>query len=403
MLRKICFITKANRYDSHRLFTQQFISALERHGVQCINIDIGEVREGRYLDDDKIAWIHQQNPDMTASFCHLLPSSDGRYLCDFLETPHLTILTDPLIWFVDVAKSSYSIIASVDRGDVQLLEDLGSKRAIFFPHAVEPSLFENSIDGPRPYEVSFVGSCFDYESIVEMWREEWDPILYDMAMDIIEIYKIGEGVYLPKIALQMARERDVPLSNIREFCYWVSNYIRGWDRIQMLKAVAAEHPLHIFGTNVVYPPMNHGWDHYLKDLPHIQFHDAVPFEQVNAIFSQSRVILNTNPFFYDGSHERIFYGLVLGASVITTYNDFVGEQFGIHQGVGYYKLSSWEMMAPEISYYLEDEERRFNQMLKGREIVRKKHTWDQRAEELMDRFPDLYCQVFTGDELSLKF
>ena len=54
-------------------------------------------------------------------------------------------------------------------------------------------------------------------------------------------------------------------------------------------------------------------------------------------------------------------------------------------------------------YYLEDEERRFSQMLKGREIVRHKHTWDQRAEELMHKFPDLYCQVFMGDELSLKF
>lgn len=402
MLRKICFISRSNRYDSQRVFTLEFMAALQRAGVEVSHVDIGE---GKFLSSEKIAWIHEQNPDLTVSFCNILLSKDGRFLWDFIEVPHLTILTDPLIWFIGTAQSRYSIIASVDRADIEMLQNMGSQRALFFPHAIDSSIFDKPIDQPRSYDISFIGTCFDYESIEEMWKEEWDPRHYQMAMDIIEMHKSGEKIYIPITALKLLKELELDQKefNFTEFCYRVDNYIRGWDRIQMLKAIGKVHPLNIFGSNVLYYPMYRGWDYYLKDIKDIKLHGQLTFSEVIDAISKSRVTLNSSPFFYNGSHERILYSLALGASIATTHHDYLEEQFGHHQGVCYFPTAKWQEAIPEILLLLEDEKKRMEQLRLGREIVHQRHTWDNRAAELIDQFPDLYCQVFLGDNLSFHF
>ena len=402
MLRKICFISRSNRYDSQRIFTLEFMAALQRAGVETIHVDTGE---GKTLSNEDIAWIHQQNPDLTASFCHILPSKDGRFLWDYIEIPNLSILTDSLFWFIGLAQSRYSILACVDLTDIEILHNMGSQRALFFPHAIDVSTFEYPIDQPRLYDITFIGTCFDYEGIEEMWRDEWDPRLYQLAMEIIEMHKSGEKIYIPLVALALLKERGFDLKNFdfTEFCSRVDNYIRGWDRVKMLKAIAEVHPLNIFGGNVLYYPMYQGWDYYLGDVKNIKLHGRLAFRQINEVIAKSRITLNTSPTFHNATHERVLYSLALGASVATTHHDYLEEQFGHHQGVCYFSTAKWQEAIPEILILLEDEEKRLQQVRLGREIVRQRHTWDNRAAELIDQFPELYCQVFLGDNLSFQF
>lgn len=381
---KICLITNYNLYETKRNFTKKLSEAMERKGIETLIFDVNQ----KELDPAAALKIKQFNPDITCSFSAMLPFSPNQFLWDILEIPHLSILVDPSLYRVELTRSPYSIISCVDRFDCEGLLSMGFKKAFFWPHGVDRDL-KAPEGGERPYEVVFVGSCFDYESLRNHWREELPKNQCEVLDNAIS-YVLSDNHTCLHAALVKAWSESNLFPGDADFLllfYYLDFYTRGKDRVDLIRSIK-DAKVHVFGELQQMEPYEQlGWEHYLKGQKNVTLHDSYPFEQSLDILRQAKICLNSNPFFKNGSHERIFNSLACGAVPMTTDNLFVRNQFKEGKDLLLYLNPHLNDVNEKINDLLSNESKRVEMAAKGREKVMKHHTWDSRVEELLLHFP----------------
>lgn len=134
-----------------------------------------------------------------------------------------------------------------------------------------------------------------------------------------------------------------------------------------------------------------GWESfidekYLKD-------EFIPNEMLNQYYSSCKILLNDH---WDDMKEkgflsnRLFDALACGAFIIS---DNMQEVDNIFEG----NIVTYEDSADldeKITYYLSHEEERINKALKGREIVIKNHTFDNRVEKIIESLTNMENGIF---------
>lgn len=386
-IKKICFLVNYNQYEVKRSFTEKFAEALERKGVETLTFDFSKKR----LHENVIEKIKEAEPTMTASFNSILPLPDDRYLWDLLEIPHLSMLLDPSLYSVALINSPYSIISCVDRFDCYGLATQNFDRVFFMPHAVERELFERPPEKNKIYDVVFLGSCYNYESLRKAWEKELSKPICDVLEQAIELLFSDNKTSLQDALVIAWRESLLPphgVDFLKLFTY-LDHYTRGYDRVQLIGAIE-DCQVHVFGEIFEDDPNAvKGWKQQLKGHDNIVFHEPVTYPESLEILRRSKICLNSNPFFKDGSHERIFNGAAAGALVATMDNLYVREQFVEGEDLLLYQPGHWGGLNEKIHYYLNHEEER--QAAAGRLAVKVKqhHTWDNRAALLIETMPKM--------------
>jgi len=103
------------------------------------------------------------------------------------------------------------------------------------------------------------------------------------------------------------------------------------------------------------------------------------------VMNKSKVSLHIQPMKLSGGlHERF-----LNASAVKTFtlmgaDPFIEEGFG--DAFGYFNSSNFEDIEDILSDYLNNDEKRIAQVGKAYDIVKDKHTWDNRASDLVNLF-----------------
>lgn len=379
---KIAFLSNYNLYESKRYFTQKFAEALRRKNSEVRLYDLENYSRVSNLMDDVVKF----SPDITCSMNAIPQMFDGRYLWEWLQLPHLAMLLDPSIYYIDVAKSPYCITSCLDRFDCAFLKSLSYESTFFMPLAVERALHSDPLQ-KRPYDVVFLGSCLDYEGARQEWMERYPPIvgkILDAAIDTV----LSDRYILPATALAEAIKAFGFTSKEIDFTTLFSCldvYTRGRDRVELIKAI--EYPkakIHIFGNaDTGRYNSKKGWEHYVGKQANVTIHPAVPFVETLEILKKSKIALNSMPFFKDGAHDRIFTGLACGALSFTSSSKYIDEVFVNGQELLTYQPPNWSAVNGHIEEILNSEPMRKKIVDQGRAKVMKSHTWDNRAEDLL--------------------
>ena len=381
-MQKICFIVNYNLYESKRHFTVKLAEAFERKGVKTKIIDVDENSLSAELIQDLKAF----EPDLTASFNTLLPVSEGRFLCDFLQIPHWSILVDPLFYSLQYTRSPYSWISCVDRSDVAYLQGMGFERGFFFPHGVERDLEPG--DEKRIYEVVFFGTCYDYESLRASWQQRQPQEISKVLDEAIELFSSDIRLSLADaLAKAWSNSKLDPVkADFPALFYYLDNYTRGKDRVELIRAIK-DVPVHVYGDlsrdNVAAIL---GWRQYLKNQKNVTIHPSVPYGDALQILKQSKFCLNSMPFFKNGSHERVLIGLAAGAVPITTENLYFQEEFTPGKEVIFYPMNQYASVNEPLHRLLADETARQAAAAAGGKKVLANDTWDKRTEIISDLF-----------------
>ncbi len=385
MIKKVCLITNYNLYESKRHFTLKLSEAMQRKGIKTKIIDVMENK----LGVDAISQIKQFKPDFTCSFNTLLPITNQQFLWDIIKIPHWSILVDPSLYSVSLINSPYSVISCVDRFDCEGLLSTGFKKVFFWPHAIEKEL-EAPIDAERPYEVVFLGSCFDYESIREYWQNTLSPKQCEILDHASDLVLSDNRTSLQAALVKAWNEANLLADDTVDFAmlfYFLDLYTRGKDRVDLIRSIK-DAKVHIFGrlqdSNEIETL---GWEHYLGKQKNVVIHEPVRFDESLEILKKSKICLNSNPFFKNGSHERIFNSLACGALPITMDNLFVRSQFKEGQDMYFYLNSNLDQVNDQVNEILANESKRHAMVASGRAKVMKNHTWDKRVDELRQNFP----------------
>lgn len=389
-MKKVCLLTNYNLYESKRYFTHKLAEAMERQGIETKIID---AREGA-LGVDAIGAIQRFGPDITCSFNSLDPIAEKRFLWDFLEIPHVSFLVDPVFYSTFLVESPYSIITCVDRSDLAAVQSNHFQNAFFLPHAVEKELAEAD-SHERPYDVVFLGSCYDYESLRVSWQQRNPTGLNKVLDDAIDIVFSNERASLAQALVQAwnASGNNAQGVDFMTLYYYLDNYTRGKDRVELIRSIKDAH-VHIFGE---LSPDNAvgilGWRPYLASQSNVTIHPSVPYDEAMKVMKSSKVVLNSMPFFRDGTHERVFAALACGSLAISSESIYLREQFRDGDGVVFYRAGHRSDVNGFINEMLKHEKKRQEAAARGRSIVLQHHTWDARVSKLIEELPPILKRI----------
>lgn len=361
--------------------TQKMYEALNRIGVSCrlLEADPGNPKAfiQTLLDDP---------PDCTLSFNGLLPDQNGTFFCDSIGIPHVAYLMDSPNNFFSLVNSPNTIIACVDKFFCDFFREIKSTHVIFLPHGVEREL-ENAPEEERIYDVVMPSSFIDFEGVRDSWKDTMSPALYSIMEDAIEKDFLKNDTMFIQAFLEALRVYDGKKGLLDpqqvNFVYALNElekFIKGRGRIELLKSIT-DVPVHVFGSVGDLS----AWQKYFgqKDS-NIILKDPLPLGEVMRVMRQSKIVLNSCATFKNGPHDRILASLLSGALPLTAENIYMREHFSDGENIILYNHREMGNVNAKVLDYLSDEEKRRQVVTKGRQLVAKEHTWDQRVTTLVE-------------------
>lgn len=178
----------------------------------------------------------------------------------------------------------------------------------------------------RPYEIVYLKNGFDPAAIARQWGHceaklqsvLWDCIGYcETRTDVLIADVVARRIGLPPEAL---RETNV---NFWVIVRLVDEYLRS-QRMTRMASFLKTVPALIVGD---------GWDYLDKTDSKARFVPAIDAAQVPRLYTQAKLMVNTNPYFDHSVHERVLYALTAGCYAATDLNSFTRDHLLSAPGV----------------------------------------------------------------------
>lgn len=387
----VFFMPPFSQYGVLHHFTQELAEAFHRSGIEC-----RIVADTKENPKEILHQILMDPPDCTLSFNGLLPDKNGRFFCDSVQIPHIACLVDSPNHFFPLFNSSYSIVTCVDRFFCQFFQQGKSSPVLFMPHAIDKKLYA-SPDIKRSYDIVMLSTCIDPEQIRKKWLNKFSGkmcVIMDEAVERTFADQTTSYIEALTQTLDHHLNRDSGIDprsiNYEEVFDLLEDYIRGKDRLELIKAIQKDFQVHIFGGGLE----GANWKNFFPDeRSNVVVHDPISYEEANNVMKKSKIVLNSCPSIRNGAHERVFSGLACGAAVLTNENPFVKEQFVENEDIIFYQHQKFGAVSSKLATLLNNEDLRCNMVKKGYVKVHQFHTWDNRAQMLQDTLPDILKEL----------
>jgi len=359
---RIALLVADNRYATTAHFAQGLSRALIRCGMTVAMYDV-KAEEGMQLQDA----LEVFQPDWTLSFSDL--TFGGQGLGDSLQRPHFFYLLDPPPFFLHHMQGDYTALSCVDQGHVQWVTDVARfERVCWLPHAVACEDFREVAWKDKSYDLVYFGSCLDPQMQMGRWEQLYSAqeqkLLQELASCVLTT---------PHTVWDVLYQASLPEDKLLTFYHELDHLVRAQDRIQLLSALPP-HRLTIWGDGP--------WKRY---VPTATCYAPVSFLDMLQLMRQAKIVLNSSPRFKQGFHERIFYAFASSACVMTSYSSEVAQQF---PAVMCYSTPQPELLCETLDVLDQQGE---TLMEYGREMTKKKHTWDHRASSLVTWMRQWHC------------
>ncbi len=379
MLQRLCFLIPKNHGEIRRAWAQHLAHALERRGVSTSIVDIPE----KGLQQVHLHQILLLRPEMTCSFSPV-PTSGKILLCDYLKIPHVSMLVEPAIYHLYLAKSAYSIASCIDYFDCELFFNAHCERVFFFGFAVTPQdlLAPNE---EKIYDVVFLGKVPDPQDIKKRWKATYNSDINQVLERAVELTLGDDNTAFAQALVYAWRQSGVDPrgSDFVQLCREVEIYSRAIGSIEMIRNLQDVNiqlfDVDVCNKNALEKPFS------FDDFAHVQVHPNITPQRAWEVLRQSKICLSTAHCFKHGAQAEIIYGLAAGAAVLAGSNKYLEVHFGEERGVISYLYGDWERVNERIQHYLTHESERNSIVEAGRKMLMLEHTWDVRADEFLKR------------------
>ena len=163
---------------------------------------------------------------------------------------------------------------------------------------------------------------------------------------------------------------------IHIYCFCDTNTNSVYREKLVAELVKAGIHVHVYGN---------GWDDVdFKDNPYFHFGGFLSQEDCILKMQNTKFILNSMPWFKDGTHDRIYNAMLSGGLCITDSSLYLQEQFTHREDILFYSLDEIEKL-PELLRYYENHPTEAEQIIQnGYDKVVLCHTWQNRCLELLE-------------------
>ena len=190
----------------------------------------------------------------------------------------------------------------------------------------------------------------------------------------IENRLVGNGISLS----------DERLCEVIEELHYVDLLIVSHFREKVIRTLAeAGLRITLYGT---------GWENcdWLKNCPTVDFKGRVSAYQIVELMQDSKIVLSTMTWFKDGTHDRVFNGMLAGAVAVTDCSAYMRENFIGYDFAGnadeaelvMFELTEVESISSRLRTLLSNMDIMQRIADNGREKAAHYHTWQYRADEI---------------------
>ena len=359
--------------------------ALLNRGDQVLYINVAGSLDPRFYSQ-----LITFNPELTLSHYPLLPFRDTKQtLSEVIEVPHLTMLLDPILPYIPLMHAPLNFFCCPDIQEVFQAKEAGYKETFFLPHAIDSFVLDLPPE-EKIYPLSYIAFFSDYEAIRKRWHERESKEVANALDSACEQVLSDSGVNLASALLSSLMKKCLHFGgeDVRRWIIDINQYTRGKDRIDLVRSIK-EVSVHVFGGKYRETEVYTDPGAYLSSQKNVILHPKVSFQDALSIINQSKICLNSTPFFKQGSHERIFLSLALGAIPISSENDYLRKVFSVGKELYLYPFSNHAAVNEWIAEILSDDVRRKEMAERGKRKVALGHTWTTRVEELVANLPSI--------------
>lgn len=234
----------------------------------------------------------------------------------------------------------------------------------------------------RRYDVVMFGSLQNIDmvnTVVTSLKKEYDPLITDILENAMHDPSADLNILVSNSLRKFGFEFDSDM--FREFMYRIraiDTLRRYYKRISLIKGLIENGIcIDIWGT---------GWEQFsgeLIDSSLLRLHGSVNYEEAKYIMSDSRILVNDMPPYYEGSHERIFSAMQCGTIVATDKSTYLEECFIDDKDILFYDTNDIGTLATRIQALFSDHLKAQN-LINNALQLSVSHTWVSRAETILE-------------------
>ncbi|WP_421663928.1 glycosyltransferase family protein [Lysinibacillus telephonicus] len=379
---KFLLLKGNSQYNVLRYWTDALAVGFEKIGVEADVLDL------RFVDDHIINKYLKNNYDAVIAFNGYLKENEA--FSNFLNCPYIYLLIDHPIDHLGRIRNLRpgDILTLMDRNDVNNLYHFGYdfENTYLLPHAaIELSLEkeEKSID------ILVSGTYSNYSQYMN-FIEGQSPILFNICKEVIDSCLEDSSKYYIDEFLYSFEKRGLPIKlrinenpEIIKIVRVIGRYLYSINRLRVITALAEEGmTIDIFGN---------GWENSpLANYPNVRLHKPVNYWQTQKLMRQSKIVLSFQALLRDGTHERVFAGMAANSVVVTNETPYLKELFQSEKELIFYNFNDLGLMVQNVRNLLHDEQYREAISDAARQAIVGNHTFNQRAQQIVDIYNDVY-------------
>ncbi|MFY4741951.1 glycosyltransferase [Aliarcobacter butzleri] len=317
--------------------------------------------------------------------------NDGRPLYDAANTTLLAVYVDhPAHHIPSLTENIKNFLCCFnDKQHVDYVNEIlpnHHKIAFFLPHGGLKKTFEedNQIKNLEEYkkqksiDIVFAGTF--NKNITKKWEDIIDYPKYILD-EVSEILIHDDYASVHKTFNQVCTKYGIKFSTFGKVQLPITlveiiGYVRSVKRVELIKKIAKS------GLNITI--CGNGWESFVKEHKNINYIGALNIKENLELIKKAKVLINVTPNFTDGSHERVFTGMLNNTVVFSDKSRYYDEFFEDEKNILYYSFNSLDEDIEKLKNILKDDKKLYEISQNAYEIANKHHTWENRVDTMLE-------------------
>ncbi|MDN5060301.1 glycosyltransferase [Aliarcobacter butzleri] len=317
--------------------------------------------------------------------------NDGRPLYDAANTTLLAVYVDhPAHHIPSLTENIKNFLCCFnDKQHVDYVNEIlpnHHKIAFFLPHGGLKKTFEedNQIKNLEEYkkqksiDIVFAGTF--NKNITKKWEDIIDYPKYILD-EVSEILIHDDYASVHKTFNQVCTKYGIKFSTFGKVqlpstLVEIIGYVRSVKRVELIKKIAKS------GLNITI--CGNGWESFVKEHKNINYIGALNIKENLELITKAKVLINVTPNFTDGSHERVFTGMLNDTVVFSDKSRYYDEFFEDEKNILYYSFNSLDEDIEKLKNILKDDKKLYEISQNAYEITNKHHTWENRVDTMLE-------------------
>ncbi|MDS1369557.1 glycosyltransferase [Aliarcobacter butzleri] len=317
--------------------------------------------------------------------------NDGRPLYDAANTTLLAVYVDhPAHHIPSLTENIKNFLCCFnDKQHVDYVNEIlpnHHKIAFFLPHGGLKKTFEedNQIKNLEEYkkqksiDIVFAGTF--NKNITKKWEDIIDYPKYILD-EVSEILIHDDYASVHKTFNQVCTKYGIKFSTFGKVqlpstLVEIIGYVRSVKRVELIKKIAKN------GLNITI--CGNGWESFVKEHKNINYIGALNIKENLELIKKAKVLINVTPNFTDGSHERVFTGMLNNTVVFSDISRYYDEFFEDEKNILYYSFNSLDEDIEKLKNILKDDKKLYEISQNAYEIANKHHTWENRVDTMLE-------------------